>query len=91
MERGDENTLCVQGPYNNYEGLACVVESRVLIMGVFKLIFCCCFFVFFGGGRVDRVHRPICTQMVRDIKVYLSRIAMCATVIKYNVSMRTCR
>ncbi len=42
-------------------------------------------------AHIDRVQRPICTQMTRDIKVYLSRIAMCATVIKYNVSMRTCR
>ena len=34
-------------------------------------------------AHIDRVHRPICTQMTRDIKVMLSEIAMCATVIKY--------
>ena len=42
-------------------------------------------------AHIDRVHRPICTQMTRDTKVMLSGIAMCATVIKYNVSMCTCR
>ncbi len=31
-------------------------------------------------SKLDRIQRPICTQMTRDIKVMLLEIAMCATV-----------
>jgi len=31
-------------------------------------------------AHIDRIQKPICTQMTRDIKVILLEIAMCATV-----------